>query len=91
MFGLLLYFLFGYFVMTYARPVQFAAVYSVSSGILSLIFGESFLSVLFSGAVVFAYTAFVFMVVDRYNDGILAPIGILVAGAVILIGAAFVA
>ena len=90
MFGLLLYFLFGYCVMNYARPVQFAAGYAVSSGVLSLVFGDRLLSVLLSGAIVFGYTAFVYMVVDRYNDNIVAPVGVLVAGAAIMIGAAFV-
>lgn len=90
MFGLILYFVFGYFVIQYNKPVQFAGGYAVSAGVLSLIFGENLLSVLLSGAILFAYTAFVFMVVDRYSDKVLAPIGILIGGAMILVGAAFV-
>ena len=39
-------------------------------------------------AITFAYTAFVFKVVDRYGDRILAPIGVLVVGIAVPIGAA---
>ena len=89
MLGLLFYFLFGYLVMQYARPVHFAAGYAVSAGLLSLVVGADLLGVLLSSAILFAYTAFVYMVVDRYNDSVLAPIGILTGGALILVGAAF--
>ena len=90
MFGLLFYFLFGYLVINYERPVLFAAGNAITAGLLSLMLGDGLLIVLVSGAILFAYTAFVYMVVDRYNDGILAPIGILTGGAVILVAAAFV-
>lgn len=73
MLGLLFYFLFGYLVMQYARPVHFAAGYAVSASMLSLMVGDGLLTVLSSGAILFAYTAFVYMVVDRYNDSVLAP------------------
>ena len=89
MLGLLFYFLFGYLVMQYEKPVQFAAGYAISAGLLSLIVGESLFSVMISGTILFAYTAFVYMLVDRYNDSIMAPIGILIGGALILVSAAF--
>ena len=91
MFALVLYFLFGYFVIQYEKPVHFAGGYVVAVSLLSLVFGEEILSVFFVGAILFAYTAFVYMVVDRYGDKVLAPIGVLIAGALILVGAAFVA
>lgn len=90
MFDVILYFLFGYFVIQFERPVHFAGGYAVTEVLLSLIFGEKILSVLISGAILFAYTAFVYMVVDRYGDKVMAPIGVLIAGALILVGAAFV-
>jgi hypothetical protein len=89
MLGLLFYFLFGYLVIQYSKPVHFAAGYAVCAGLLSLIVGESLFSVLISGAILFAYTAFVYMVVERYSDSILAPIGALIGGAMILVAAAF--
>ena len=91
MIGLVLYFLFGWFVIKYERPVHFAAGYSVFNAVLSLIFGDAFVGALLSAAVLFAYTAFVYMVVDRYGDQILAPIGVLIAGAAVLIGAVYYA
>ena len=91
MFDLILYFLFGYFVIQYEKPVHFAGGYAAASSLLSLVFGGKILSVLFYGAILFAYTAFVYMVVDRYGDKVLAPIGVLAAGALVLVGAAFVA
>ena len=90
MIGILLYFLFGYFVIQYQKPVQFAGGYAVAASILALGFGDGLLAVLLSGAILFAYTAFVYMVVDRYADKVLAPMGVLFVGAMILIGAAFV-
>ena len=89
MIGLVLYFLFGSFVIRFERPVHFAAGYSILTAIISLILGEPFLAAILSAAVLFAYTAFVYMVVDRYGDQVLAPIGVLIAGAAILIGAAY--
>ena len=68
--------------------MHFAAGYAVTASLLSLILGEEILSILFSGAILFAYTAFVYMVVDRYGDKIFAPIGVLIAGALIWLGAA---
>ena len=88
MFSLVLYFVFGYLVIQYERPVHFAGAYAVAASLVSLIFGENLLSVLFSGAILFAYIAFVYMVVDRYGDKVMAPIGVLIAGAVILVGGA---
>ena len=82
--------MFGYFVIQFERPVHFAGGYAVTVMLSSLIFGEKILTVLVSGAILFAYTAFVYMVVDRYGDKIMAPIGVLIAGALILVGAAFV-
>jgi hypothetical protein len=73
MIDLVLYFLFGYFVIQYEKPVHFAGGYAVAACLLWLIFGEKLLSVLFFGAILFAYTAFVYMVVDRYGDRVLAP------------------
>ncbi len=59
MFSLILYFVFGYFVIQYEKPVQFAGGYAIAACLLSLIFGEELLVVLLSGAILFAYTAFV--------------------------------
>ena len=89
MLALVFYFIFGYLVMLHGRPVQFAGAYAVSASLLSLFVGAGVLEVLLSGAILFGYTAFVYMVVDRYNESVLAPICILVAGALILVGAAF--
>jgi len=91
MIGLVLYFLFGSCVIRYERPVHFAAGFAGLSALLNLVVGGSFIESILSGLILFAYTAFVYMVVDRYGDKILAPIGVLVAGAAILIGAAYYA
>ncbi len=89
MLALVFYFLFGSLVINYAKPVHFAACYAIAASLLSFFLGDSLPGVAFSGAILFAYTAFVYMVVERYSDGILASIGILVGGAAILVGAAF--
>ena len=91
MMTLVLYLLFGSFVIRYERPVQFAAGYSILTAMMSLIFGEPFVATVLIAAVLFAYTAFVYMVVDRYGDQILAPVVVLVAGAAIPIGVAYFA
>lgn len=88
MIGLGFFFLCGYLVMNYGKPVHFGALYAVLMQIVALINGNSIGSLFFGGAILFAYSAFVYMVVDRYSDGILAPIGILIGGALILVGAA---
>jgi hypothetical protein len=91
MIGLLLYFLFGSFVIRYEKPVHFAAGFAGVSVLLNMLIDGSFVESILSGLILFAYTAFVYMIVDRYGDRILAPIGVLVAGAAIMVGAAYYA
>ena len=75
--------------MRYEKPVHFAAGFVFLNALLNaVIYGYSFQSLLAS-LVLFAYTAFVYMVVDRYGDQLLAPIGVLIVGALIFLGAAF--
>jgi hypothetical protein len=90
-FDIILYFVFGYLVIQFEKPVHFAGGFAVMASLLGLAFGDSLISVLFSGAVLFAYSAFVYMVVDRYVGKVLAPFGILIVGALVMFGAAFVA
>ena len=90
MFDLLFYLLFGYLVINYERPLPFAAGYVVVTSVLSLIIGSAgFVEAAISGIILFAYTAFVYMVVDRYGDKVLAPIGVLIAGYAVLVAASF--
>jgi hypothetical protein len=90
-FGLILYFVFGYLVIQFQRPVQFAGGFAVMASLWALVTGDPLIRVLVSGAVLFAYSAFVYMVADRYADKVLAPIGVLIVGALVMVGAAFVA
>ena len=86
MIGLALYFVSGYLVMNYGKPLHFAGVFVGLGTIHSLVTGTAI-----GGLILYAYTAFVFMVVERYSDRILAPIGVLIIGAAILIAAIFYA
>ena len=89
--GILLFIGFGYLVTLYGRPLQIAGAYVVVSSIFSLVIGEKIISLLFSGAIIFAYTAFVFMVVDHFSDSIFKPLLTLAVGAVVLfLGPAFI-
>ncbi len=89
MIGLVLYFVFGALVIRYEKPVHFAAGYAGMSAAFSIVIGEPLVGTLLAGLILFAYTAFVYMVVDRYGDQVLAPIGVLVVGALILLGASY--
>ena len=89
--GILLFIGFGYLVTLYGSPLKVAGAYVVFSSIFSLVFGSEFVSVLFAGAITFAYTAFVFMVVDYFSDSIFKPLLALAVGALILfIGPIFI-
>lgn len=89
MIGIFIFICIGIIVMRAGYPLQFAGVYVVLTSLLSLLLGESFTALLFSAIIMYAYTAFVYMLVDTYGDRIFLPIVILVGGAFVWVGALF--
>ena len=82
--GALIFVGFGYLVIQYGKPLKFAGGYVLLSSLISLIFGEKLISLLFVAAILFAYTAFVFMIVEYFSDSIFKPLLALAVGAFIL-------
>ncbi len=87
MLELLLFIAMGVVVSNHGRPLQLAGVTVVGSAVLSLMFGASLVEIFFSSVILYAYTAFVYMLVERFSDSILATFGILVSAVAIMIGA----
>lgn len=91
MLAIALYFVFGYFVFEYSKPIHFAGGYAITVSLSALMFGYHMDSALFTGAILFVYSAFTYMVVNRYRNALLVPIGVLIAGAGVMAGVAYVA
>lgn len=81
----------GVAVSNYGKPLQLAGVFVGATAVLSLIFGSSVMEILFASAILYAFSAFVYMLVERYCDSILATFGILLGAIAIMFGAAFYA
>jgi len=89
MYGLLLYFLFGWFVIKFEKPIHFAGGYAGFVTVMSVVSGQSFLETLLGAFILFGFTAFVFMIVDRYGDQVFAPLAVLAIGGMILVGLSY--
>jgi len=84
MFGIIGFLVFAYLVIQFGKPFHMAGAYTVGGIIFSLLGGTDIISVLVSGVFLFAYVALIYSLIEYFNDDIFKPIGIMLAGAVIL-------
>lgn len=88
MIGILIFLALGVAVSNYGKPLQLAGVVVVASALLSLAFGSDPGEVLLSSLIFYPFVAFVYMLVERYSDSILATYGILLAAVAVMFAAA---
>lgn len=88
MIGLLIFLAIGVAVSNYGRPLQLAGVVVVSTALLSLVFGNDLGEILLSSLIFYPFVAFVYMLVERYSESILATYGILLAAVAVMFAAA---
>ncbi len=89
MISLLLFLGLGVAVSNHGRPLELAGVLVVVSSLLDLIFGGSLGEIFFGALIFYPFAAFVYMLVDRYSDSVLATFGILIAAIAVMFGAAY--
>ncbi|HIP81236.1 MAG TPA: hypothetical protein EYH16_02350 [Leucothrix mucor] len=81
----LFFVIFGYFVMKHSRPLIFAGVYAGMAMLIPLLMGAPLTSLLISSVIIFIYTSFIYLLVDRFGDEIVMPLSILFGGAAFLL------
>jgi len=86
MITIIFFIVFGYFVMKYSRPLIFAGMYTGVALLIPLLMGGWQLTgLLISAVVIFIYTSFIYLLVDRFGDEIVTPLAILICGAVLML------
>ncbi len=88
MIGLLIFLAVGVAVSNYGRPLQLAGVVVVATALLSLDSGESPGAIVLSSLIFYPFVAFIYMLVERYSESILATYGILLGAVAVMFASA---